>query len=253
MPQTQNKKKKGSHRKLYTVGPNAPFQFVEAYKSLRTNLEFLSATANYRTILVTSSVPEEGKSNVALNLALTLSSAGKRVVLVDGDLRKGTLTRYLHVARKHAGITNYLAGSIEWEQVLISIENQNLLFLPTGPLPPNPVELLASPKMSKAFEELKGFTDYIIVDTPPVSVVTDAAVMCRLGDGVVLVVRPGVTTIEGSQLSKRNLEAVNAKIMGVVVNGYDAKKSSHRDGYYYSYSYDYYSSDDGSSKAGTKE
>lgn len=87
--------------------------------------------------------------------------------------------------------------------------------------------------------------DYIIVDTPPVSVVTDAAVMSRLVDGVVLVVRPGVTTIQGAQLSKKNLENVNAHILGVILNGYNAKKTGKKDGYYYTYSYDYYQHDDG--------
>lgn len=92
------KAKKGgkSHRKLLMVGPDAPFQFVEAYKSLRTNLEFLSASSGCKVILITSSAPEEGKSNVAINLATTMAAGGKKVVLVDGDLRKGSLSRYLH-------------------------------------------------------------------------------------------------------------------------------------------------------------
>ncbi len=231
-------KKKSAPRKLLSVGANAPFPFVEAYKSLRTNLEFLSATANYKTILFTSSVPEEGKSNVAVNLAMTLSAAGKQVVLVDADLRKGTLAYYMHLKKSHEGITNLLAGTADWQDVIVPV-NQNLLFLPAGLLPPNPVEMLSRKKMGEIFDYLKNRADYVLVDTPPVSVVTDAAVLSRYVDGVILVTRPGITTIQGAQLSKRNLEAVNAHILGVVMNGYDVKHSSHKDGYYYSYSYDY--------------
>ena len=105
--------KNTSHRKLYTVGSDAPFQYVEAYKSLRTNLEFLSTSGNCKTILITSSVPEEGKSNVALNLAMTLTASGNRVVLVDCDLRKATISRYLRIPRNHTGLTNVITSKDE--------------------------------------------------------------------------------------------------------------------------------------------
>lgn len=244
--------KKKSQRKLLAVGPDAPFQFVEAYKSLRTNLEFLSATSDCKTILITSSVPEEGKSNVAINLAMTMAATGKKVVLVDGDLRKGTLSRYLHVAKNHAGISNMIAGKSSWEDTLVTISGTDLVLLPTGPIPPSPSEMLASDKMQHLFEELENYADYIIVDTPPVSVVTDAAILNRVADGTVLVVRPGITTIQGAQLSKRNLESVNARILGVVINGYDVKNSGKKDGYYYSYSYDYGDDADSGKKARAK-
>ena len=102
--------KNTSRRKLFTVGSEAPFQFVEAYKSLRTNLEFLSSAGNCKTILITSSVPEEGKTNVAVNLAMTIAASGKRVVLVDCDLRKATISRYLRIPRNHAGLTNVITS-----------------------------------------------------------------------------------------------------------------------------------------------
>ena len=248
------KKQKKSTRKLLMVGSNAPFQFNEAYKSLRTNLEFLSATSHYKVILVTSSMPEEGKSNVAVNLAQTLAANGKRVILVDGDLRKGTLSRYLKISRNHAGLTNKFTGQAEWNDALVPYNKSNLLVLPTGPLPPNPSEMLASKRMKALFEELRGYADYIIVDTPPVPVVTDAAVMSGFSDGAILVVRPGVTLIQSAQLTKKNLESVGATILGVVVNGFDVKKSAHKDGYYYSYSYnDYYSNEDEDQPAKAKK
>ena len=104
--------KKREHHKLFMVGSDAPFQFTEAYKSLRTNLEFLAATSDCKTILITSSVPGEGKSNVAVNLAITLADSGKRVVLVDCDMRKSTISRYLHIPRDHIGITNTITGTV---------------------------------------------------------------------------------------------------------------------------------------------
>lgn len=240
------KAKKGgkSHRKLLMVGPDAPFQFVEAYKSLRTNLEFLSASSGCKVILITSSVPEEGKSNVAINLATTMAAGGKKVVLVDGDLRKGSLSRYLHLNRSRPGISNVVANQCTLADALVRFKNVQFTLLPVGPLPPNPSEMLATPAVEALFKGLREYYDYVIVDTPPVSVVTDAAVMCRFADGVILVVRPGVTTTQGAQLSKKNLEAVHAHILGVVLNGYDAKRAGHKDGYYYSYSYDYYKHDD---------
>ena len=240
------KAKKGgkSHRKLLMVGPDAPFQFVEAYKSLRTNLEFLSASSGCKVILITSSAPEEGKSNVAINLATTMAAGGKKVVLVDGDLRKGSLSRYLHLNRNRPGISNVVANQCTLTDALVRFKNVQFTLLPVGPLPPNPSEMLATPAVEALFKGLREYYDYVIVDTPPVSVVTDAAVMCRFADGAILVVRPGVTPTQGAQLSKKNLEAVHAHILGVVLNGYDAKRAGHKDGYYYSYSYDYYKHDD---------
>ena len=229
--------KNTSRRKLFTVGSDAPFQFVEAYKSLRTNLEFLSSAGNCKTILITSSVPEEGKTNVAVNLAMTIAASGKRVVLVDCDLRKATTSRYLRIPRNHAGLTNVITSKDEGAlaAALVRVKDSGITVLTAGTIPPNPTE--------KIFASLQKAFDYVIVDTPPVSLVTDAAVLCRMADGVLLVVRPGVTTIQSAQLSKKNLEAVNAHILGVVMNGYNGKQSGRRDGYSYAYSYSYYDED----------
>lgn len=234
-----------SHRKLFTVGGDAPFQFVEAYKSLRTNLEFLSSAGNCKTILITSSVPEEGKTNVAVNLAMTIAASGKRVVLVDCDLRNATISRYLRIPRSHAGLTNVITSKDEGAlaTALVRVKDSGITVLTAGTIPPNPTELLSAPMTEKIFASLQKAFDYVIVDTPPVSLVTDAAVLCRMADGVLLVVRPGVTTIQSAQLSKKNLEAVNAHILGVVMNGYNGKQSGRRDGYSYAYSYSYYDED----------
>lgn len=237
--------KNTSHRKLFTVSSDAPFQFVEAYKSLRTNLEFLSSAGNCKTILITSSVPEEGKTNVAVNLAMTIAASGKRVVLVDCDLRKATISHYLRIPRNHAGLTNVITSKDEGAlaAALVRVKDSGITVLAAGTIPPNPTELLSAPMTEKIFASLQKAFDYVIVDTPPVSLVTDAAVLCRMADGVLLVVRPGVTTIQSAQLSKKNLEAVNAHILGVVMNGYNGKQSGRRDGYSYAYSYSYYDED----------
>ena len=237
--------KNTSHRKLFTVGGDAPFQFVEAYKSLRTNLEFLSSAGNCKTILITSSVPEEGKTNVAVNLAMTIAASGKRVVLVDCDLRKATISRDLRIPRSHAGLTNVITSKDEGAlaAALVRVKDSGITVLTAGTIPPNPTELLSTPMTEKIFASLQKAFDYVIIDTPPVSVVTDAAVLCGIADGVLLVVRPGVTTIQSAQLSKKNLEAVNAHILGVVMNGYNGKQSGRRDGYSYAYSYSYYDED----------
>ena len=123
------------------------------------------------------------------------------------------------------------------------VKDSGITVLTAGTIPPNPTELLSAPMTEKIFASLQKAFDYVIVDTPPVSLVTDAAVLCRMADGVLLVVRPGVTTIQSAQLSKKNLEAVNAHILGVVMNGYNGKQSGRRDGYSYAYSYSYYDED----------
>ena len=145
--------KNTSHRKLFTVSSDAPFQFVEAYKSLRTNLEFLSSAGNCKTILITSSVPEEGKTNVAVNLAMTIAASGKRVVLVDCDLRKATISRYLRIPRNHAGLTNVITSKDEGAlaAALVRVKDSGITVLAAGTIPPNPTELLSAPMTEKIF------------------------------------------------------------------------------------------------------
>lgn len=240
----KRKHKHHDDRRLFRVDTQAPFPFVEAYKSLRTNLEFLSGAEDCRMIVVTSSVPNEGKSNVAANLAITMAAGGKRVLLVDADLRKGLMSRYFRIPRAHAGLSGLLSAQNTGDQALVYDKTSHITVMPSGPLPPNAAELLSTPRAASLFAELRKNYDYVIFDTPPVSVVTDAAIISRIADGAVLVVRPGVTTIQGAQLSKKRLEDVNAHILGVVLNGYDAKKTTKRDGYYYSYNYYEYDSHD---------
>ena len=164
----KDKKSRTSHRELFVVSKDAPFQFVEAYKSLRTNLEFLSATSNCKTILITSSVPDEGKSNVAINLAITLAASNKRVVLVDCDMRKSAISRYLRIPRNHAGLTSVITARdvSKLPDALLRLKDSGITVLPVGTIPPNPAELLSTPIVEQIFTALQQTYDYVIVDTP---------------------------------------------------------------------------------------
>ena len=229
--------KNTSHRKLFTVGSDAPFQFVEAYKSLRTNLEFLSSAGNCKTILITSSVPEEGKTNVAVNLAMTIAASGKRVVLVDCDLRKATISRYLRIPRNHAGLTNVITSKDEGAlaAALVRVKDSGITVLTAGTIPPNPAELLGSPKMQELLKSVEDDYDYILLDLPPILVVTDAAVIGSKADGVILVVGSGDISPDEAKQAKDLLEKGRTNILGVVLNKVPQR---HQGSYYYYYYYD---------------
>lgn len=237
----KEKKQKGrSVGSFMPVSQGAPFQYQEAYKSLRTNLNFASMDGGNRKIVITSSIPSEGKSSVAINLAVSIAETDKKVILLDCDFRKPALLRYLGVEKHEAkGVTDILAKPELLESAIVRFSDIGIHFLSSGIIPPNPAELLGGHRMKELVEKLSGMYDYVIFDTPPVSVVTDAAVLSHYADGVIFVVRQKCATIEQAKLAKRNLEAVNANVIGAVLNVYDSK-SSDRDGYY---SYDYYGHD----------
>ncbi len=217
--------------------PGAPWNYIEAYKSLRTNLSFVSLDKQYRKILVTSSVPKEGKTGLATNLAISLAEADNKVLLMDCDLRKPMLYRYLQIKRGK-GLTNLITGD-QIENVIQHIPAFGFDFLDVGVIPPNPVELLASSIMKDIVDELQKYYDYIIFDTPPVGVVTDAAVLSMIADGVIFVIRQKMATLDQIRLAKNNLDAVKADVIGAVLNDYDVSGTTKKSGYYYNYTYDY--------------
>lgn len=234
-----SKKKDKTPRSLQLISKTAPFQYVEAYKSLRTNLNFMAVGNEYRKIVVTSAIPGEGKSNVAVNLSVSLAETGKTVLLVDCDLRKPVMHKYLRLGSKANGLTSVLSGTVELNDAIVRFTDLGIHVLAAGPIPPNPAELLGSKAMEMLLNVMQQRYDYIIFDTPPVSVVTDAAVLGRITDGAILVVRQNFAKIESAQLAKKNLENVGVNIIGAVLNGYDMKSSSKDSGYYYSYEYEY--------------
>lgn len=222
------------------VGSKAPFVFVEAYKSLRTNLQFASIDKKYKKIIVTSSIPGEGKSSVAVNMALSLADSGSRVLLIDCDLRKPAIQRYLHLGNvKGMGLTNMLSDPQKVQQGIIVLSDSGLNIIVSGPIPPNPAEMLGSEKMNELLTSLEPNYDYIILDTPPVTVVTDAAVLSKWSDGAILVVRHKSTEIETAQLAKKTLENVKANIIGCVLNDFKAAQSSKPYAYYQYKNYEY--------------
>ena len=217
---------------------NAPFQYKEAFLSLRTNISFLSATNDVKKIIITSSIPGEGKTSIAVNLSLALSNAGNTVLLVDTDLRKPMVHKLLNITNgTRFGLTNILRDKdcVTERCIRPRIDRKGLSVIPCGIIPPNPTELLGSARLGAIFETLSNVYNYIIFDTPPVSVVTDAAVLSRYADGIMFVVRQKKTTFEQARQAKRNLDAVNANILGVVMNDFNYKHIDKSDSYYHNY------------------
>lgn len=228
------KVKDSQNHKTRIITDNAPFQFIEAYKSLRTNLKFASVNKDIKKIVVTSSIPSEGKSTVAINLAIALSGSEGKVLLVDTDLRKPSLHRYLGLSSsKIGGVTNIISGSKKIDECIVHFNDIGINFLSSGPIPPNPAEILGSKKMEELVQTLSEKFDCVLFDTPPVSVVTDAAVLSRIMDGVVFVVRHNFTTLETAKFAKKNLENVGATIIGGVLNNFKPDKSNKSYVYYH--------------------
>lgn len=234
-------KKKLHTNRTQLLSKNAPFAFVEAYKTLRTNLQFSSITNNYKKIVVTSSIPGEGKSTVAINLALSLQNDGSRVLLIEADLRKPAIQRYLHLGSVgNAGLSNLLAEREKLEQSLILLSDSELSVILAGPIPPNPAEMLGSHKMGELVDKLGKDFDYVIFDTPPVSVVTDAAVLSKWCDGVILVIKQKFADKQTVLLAKENLSKVGAHVIGCVLTDFKASQSKHSYAYYnYNYKNSY--------------
>ncbi len=190
---------------------------AEAYRQLRTNLQFISATRSADVLVVTSSLPGEGKSVTAANLAQSFVELGDRVLLVEADLRRPKLSNYLGLENA-AGLTNVLVGQVAVAEVIQAWGPDGLQVLSSGPLPPNPSELLGGQQMSELIAKLRPEFDKIIIDTPPLLPVTDAAVLSATADGVLLVVRWGKTHRAQVSSAAESLRKVNASLIGCVVN-----------------------------------
>jgi tyrosine-protein kinase len=190
---------------------------AEALRQLRTNLQFVNVDRPVRTILVTSAGPSEGKSTTACNLAIVFAEAGKRVVLVDADLRRPRLADYLNLEGA-VGLTNVLVGQARLEVAVQQWNGEKVFVLPSGSIPPNPSELLGSRHMTELLRRLEERFDAVIIDTPPLLPVTDAAVLASTVDGVVLVSRCGKTTVSQAKQAANSLKAVGARLLGCVLN-----------------------------------
>jgi polysaccharide biosynthesis transport protein len=216
---------------------------AEAYRHLRTSLLFSSAGKPPQTILVTSSQPSEGKTTTAINTAITLAQSGADVVIIDCDLRRPRLHSHFDLENT-TGLTNYLSGDRNPENLLKPYPGlPNLKVVTSGPIPPNPAELLSSNEMKNLLQFLKGNFKHVIVDSPPAISFTDAAILSTLVDGVVLVAMSGKSSIHLMRRFKQRLSTIGARIYGVVLNG--IKPNTLEYGYYgYGYTYSYYDSPD---------
>lgn len=210
------------------INPKSPIS--EQFRTIRTNLQFASVDKELRSIIVTSSGPAEGKSSTTGNLAIVYAQQGKKVLLIDADLRKPTM-HYTFRLDNLRGLSNVLVGENTLEEAVNTTDIETLDIMTSGPIPPNPAELLSSKKMETFLREAKLSYDMVIFDTPPVLAVTDAQILANIVDGSILVVRSRKTEIEAAQLAKEALQPAKAKLLGIVLN--DREKAASNYYYYY--------------------
>ncbi|MBX6772396.1 MAG: CpsD/CapB family tyrosine-protein kinase [Chloroflexi bacterium] len=205
----------GSVQLETVVHPRSPVS--EAYRTLRTNIQFYSLDRPVQTLLVTSASPEDGKSTTVANLAVTFAETGREVLAVDCDLRRPSLHRLFGVSNE-SGLTVLIREGKALDEVVVPTSVPHLRLLPSGPLPPNPAELLGSQRMERIIESLRGAAEVVLFDSPPTIAATDAAVLAAKVDGVLLVVSVGRTKRDHVVRAKQLLAMVNAKVLGVVLN-----------------------------------
>ncbi len=233
-----------NERLITHLKPKSPIS--EAYRTLRTNIQFSTADHSMHSLLVTSSGPKEGKSTSVSNLAITFSQLGTRTLLIDADLRRPVLHKLFNL-EKNKGLTNVLVGRTTLEDSVQHVEGlSDLDILSCGIVPPNPAELLGSPRMQELLSRAKNQYSMILIDSPPTIAVTDASVLSPIVDGVLLVVKSGGTQRDAVMHALEQLQRVNAPLLGVLLNG--IKASNVYGSYYYYYYYHYYYGSDGEKK-----
>lgn len=215
---------------------NTSFMITEAYKALRTNIIFTLSDKGKgcKKILLTSASPGEGKTTTCLNLSIAFAQTGSKVLIIGADLRKPRIYRHLQIERKN-GLSDVLCGLIPLEKAIKHCKDYGIDCITAGQLPPNPVELISSPKMGEVFDELSKMYDYIFIDTPPVTLVADATAMSKYVDGVIVVVRQNYTIHETLERARNSLDFADAKILGYILN--DVDTLNNRYGSYRRYGY----------------
>lgn len=222
------------NQRRFILTNHSSFHVQEAYKALRTNIRFFLADSGCKKFCITSSAAGEGKSITILNLAISFAQTGQRVLLIDADMRRPSLARLL-IEKPAPGLSNVLAGFNTEEESIRPNIYENLDVMLAGELPPNPSELLGSENMQKMLKRLEKRYDYILVDLPPVGVVSDACVIANSLDGVLFLVRQNSTERDAVKYSIKQLELSGANLMGFVVNGAVTEGKSYSDKYRYSY------------------
>lgn len=218
------------NRLIAKTAPTSPI--TEQYRTIRTNIQFSAVDTPIRSLMVTSAGPSEGKSTTASNLAVVFAQQGKKVLIVDADLRRPTL-HFTFGFTNTIGLTNVLTRQIHINESIRTTDVENLYFMPSGPIPPNPAELLGSATMDQLISDLYEMFDLVIFDVPPVLAVADAQVLGNQVDATILVVSSGLTEREGAIKAKEILEQTKSKLLGAVLNNKEEDRSTH---YYYYYS-----------------
>jgi capsular exopolysaccharide synthesis family protein len=214
------------------------FQANEAYKTLRTNIQFCGN--DIKVIGLTSSIPNEGKSSVSINLAVSMAEAGKKVVLIDADLRKSVLIGRYKVDKPVKGLTHYLSGLNSADEIIYKTNIENLHMIFSGPVPPNPSELLGSSKFTNLVQVLGQSFAYVIIDTPPIGSVIDGAVVAKVCDGMIMVIETGKISYKFGQKVKSQLDKTGCKMLGAVLNKVNVNEKSFYGKHYGKYYASYY-------------
>lgn len=218
------------------------FHGKEAYKTLRTNIQF--AGEDVKVISMTSCTPNEGKSSVTMNLAMSLAENGKKVLFVDADMRKSILTGRYKIKNARRGLSHYLSGQCAAEDVISITNIDKLHMIVAGPVPPNPSELLETQRFSRLLTETRKVYDYIIIDCPPLGSVVDALIIGRIADGVALVVAAEEISYKFVQKIKKQIEMAECRILGVVLNKVNLRGVGYYGKYYGKYYGEYYSNEE---------
>ena len=205
------------------------YNYNEAIKTLRTNIQFCGSSI--QVVLFTSSLPDEGKSDVSFALAEAFAKIGKKTLMIDADIRKSILVSRYYLEQKINGLSQYLSGQMDLEDILYKTNVENLSVIFAGPYSPNPAELLEEDLFGKMLESLRADYDYIIIDTPPMGNLIDGAIVARHCDGSVIVIESGAISYRLEQKVKGQLEKTGCRILGVVLNKVDI----HTEGYYGKY------------------
>ena len=237
----KSKRKEVALKSDILISTKQSFMFTEAFKSLRTNIMFSLAKEGCKRIMVVSSVASEGKSTISAHLAVSLADMGSSVLVIDCDLRRGKAHKFFE-AKRSPGLANVLAGFTDVITAVQKTSIDKLYVLSAGVVPPNPSELLASERMKMLIDEFSKSFDYIIMDTSPVNVVSDALAIAPLVDGVAVVARQNYTDKKTFEKCINSLEFAGAKIIGVVLNDAQEKRTSYTKKYGSYYKSGYYAS-----------
>ena len=207
------------------------YNYNEAFKTLRTNIQFCGN--GIRVIMMTSSLPDEGKSDIAFALASSLTQIGKRTLLIDADIRKSVLVSRYQLEQEVCGLSQYLSGQKGLDEIVYATSVENLHVVFAGPYSPNPAELLEEELFGNMVKQMREQYDYVIIDTPPMGNLIDGAIVARQCDGAVMVVESGAVSYRLEQRVKNQLDKSGCRILGVVLNKVDLEHSSY--GYYGKY------------------